>query len=156
MFAETILLVNGIHRSVKSTAKRIRPYAYNLAVSLDEKLTKDKRRSFFSGHASNAFATAVFTADVFSHLVWGGTLTLASVTAVSRYRAGLHYPTDLVVGAVFGSLVGWGIPRLHQRATPTTRSALVKQVRVQPWSNGLASGVQVQIEIHSSTSRLKR
>lgn len=155
MFIETVLLVNGVHRSVKSAVKRSRPYAYNPDVSIDEKVTKETRRSFFSGHASNTFASAVFASEVFRHyfpdsrlkpVVWGGTLMLASATALFRYRAGLHYPTDLLMGAAFGSLVGWGIPRLHQ---PSTRSAFLKQITIEPWSNGLASGLHIGISINS-------
>ncbi|QKZ14286.1 phosphatase PAP2 family protein [Spirosoma sp. KUDC1026] len=151
MYLETALLTNGIGRTVKAVTLRTRPYVYNPAAPLDEKETKDARQSFFSGHASNAFATAVFTSEVFRHyfpnsgwkpVVWVGSLGLATATAVFRYEAGLHYPTDLLVGAAFGSLVGWGIPKLHE---VKNRSSLGQRLDVQPWSNGSANGIYLRL-----------
>ncbi|WP_461088433.1 phosphatase PAP2 family protein [Spirosoma gilvum] len=155
MFIETLLLANGVGRTVKSVTQRTRPYVYNPLVSLDEKLDRTSRQSFFSGHATNAFATAVFTSEVFRHyfphskwkpVVWVGTLGLASATALFRYEAGLHYPTDLLAGAAFGSLVGWGIPKLHQ---VKQRSSFGNRLDVQPWSNGSANGIYVRLAVFS-------
>lgn len=155
LYVETILLANGMQRSVKNLTQRIRPYAYNPAVPLDEKTDRSTRQSFFSGHATNAFATAVFTGEVFRHyfpesrlkpVVWIGSLGLATATAVLRYEGGLHYPTDLLAGAAFGSLVGWGIPKLHE---VKNRSELGQRLDVQPWSNGQASGIYLRLAVFS-------
>ena len=150
MYVETILLANGIERSVKNLTERNRPFLYNPDAPLAEKLTKDARRSFFSGHATNAFASAVFAAEVFRHyypdsrlksVVWVGTLGLATATCVLRYEGGLHYPTDLIAGAAFGSLVGWGIPKLHE---VKARNSALNQLDIQPWSTGQANGLYVR------------
>lgn len=155
LYAETMLLANGIERTVKSVAQRTRPFVYNPDAPLDEKLDRNARQSFFSGHATNAFATAVFTSEVFRHyyphsrlkpVIWVGSLGLASATAVLRYEAGRHYPSDLIVGAAFGSLVGWGIPKLHE---VKNRSELGRRLDVQPWSNGTANGIYVRLLVFS-------
>ncbi|QJW90568.1 phosphatase PAP2 family protein [Spirosoma taeanense] len=155
MFIETLLLANGIERSVKGLTQRIRPFVYNPAAPLDDKLTRDARQSYFSGHATNAFTTAVFTGEVFRHyfpnsrlkpVIWISSLGLASTTAVLRYKAGLHYPTDLLTGAAFGSLVGWGIPKLHELKN---RGELGQRLDVQPWSNGSANGIYVRLHVFS-------
>lgn len=155
MYVETLLLANGIGRTVKGITKRNRPFVYNVNAPLDEKETRDARQSFFSGHATNAFATAVFTGDVFRHyfpdsklkpVVWIGSLGLATATAVLRYEGGLHYPTDLLAGAAFGSLIGWGIPKLHE---VTGRSTLGRRLDIQPWSNGQANGIYLQLAVFS-------
>lgn len=155
MFIETIALANGIERSVKGVTQRTRPFVYNPVAPLDEKLTRDARQSFFSGHATNAFATAVFTGEVFRHyfpnsrlkpVVWIGSLGLATATCVLRYEGGLHYPTDLLAGAAFGSLVGWGIPKLHQVKNKT---ALGHRVDIQPWSTGAANGIYMRLAVFS-------
>ena len=63
--------------------------------------------SFFSGHASMAFAAATFSSTLVSDihgssgwtdLMWGSTLGLAGLTAYARVRAGMHFPTDVMVG----------------------------------------------------------
>ena len=155
MYVETLLLANGIERTVKGITQRTRPFVYNPNVPLDEKTTRDARQSFFSGHATNAFATAVFTGEVFRHyfpdsklkpVVWVGSLGLATATAVLRYEGGLHYPTDLLAGAAFGSLVGWGIPKLHE---VKNRSELGRRLDVQPWSNGQTNGIYVRLAVFS-------
>lgn len=150
MYLETMLLANGVQRSIKNVAQRARPFVYNPATPLSAKLERNARQSFFSGHATSAFATAVFTGEVFRHyfpgsklkpVVWVGSLGLATATAVLRYEAGRHYPTDLLAGAAFGSLVGWGIPKLHEVKNQTE---LGRRLDVQPWSNGQANGLYVQ------------
>ncbi|CCH53293.1 phosphoesterase PA-phosphatase related protein [Fibrisoma limi BUZ 3] len=152
MYAETFILANGLQRSVKNLAQRTRPFVYNPDAPLDEKLTRNARQSFFSGHTTNAFATAVFTGELFRHYfpqsrwkaaVWGGSFALAATTILLSYEGGQHFPSDLLAGAVFGSVVGWGIPKLHEVRTGS-RSAWIRQLDVQPWSNGQATGVFVR------------
>ena len=154
MYLETALLANGVQRTVKNLVQRTRPLVYNPAVPLAEKLERNARQSFFSGHATNAFATAVFTGEVFRHyfpdsklkpFVWIGSLGLATATAVLRYEDGKHYPTDLLAGAAFGSLVGWGIPKLHE---VKNRTEIGRRLDVQPWSTGSATGLYVQLRFH--------
>ncbi len=155
MYLETMLLVNGVQRSVKNFVQRTRPFVYNPDAPLDEKMERDARKSFFSGHGTNAFATAVFTGEVFRHyfphsrlksVVWIGSLGLATATSVLRYEAGKHYPTDLLAGAAFGSLVGWGIPKLHE---VKNRSEIGRRMDVQPWSNGSANGIYMRLAVFS-------
>lgn len=155
MFIETMLLANGIERSIKGVTQRTRPFVYNPSAPPDEKLTRDARQSFFSGHATNAFATAVFTSEVFRHyfphsklkpVIWVGSLGLATATAVLRFEGGLHYPSDLLAGAAFGSLVGWGIPKLHE---VKNKSKLGRRLDVQPWSSGSANGIYMRLAVFS-------
>lgn len=155
MYIETALLANGVEGIVKGLSQRTRPFVYNPVAPLADKLDKDARLSFFSGHATNAFATAVFTGEVFRHyfphsklkpVVWIGSLGLATATAVLRYEAGKHYPTDLLAGAAFGSLVGWGIPRLHGVKNQTD---LGRRLDIQPWSTGQANGIYLRLALFS-------
>lgn len=158
MYVETMLLTNGVKSAVKNAVERTRPFAYIAAAPISEKLDKDTQRSFYSGHASNAFATAVFAAEVFRHYhpdskakpwVWVGSLGLATGTAYLRYEAGQHFPSDLLVGAAMGSLAGWGIPKLHETRRRSSQSTGRASVSVNPWSSGLASGVSIRWSISS-------
>ena len=155
MYLEALLIANGIEGTVKALTQRSRPFVYNPDVAIDEKLSRYARQSFFSGHATNAFATAVFTGEVFRHyfphsrlkpFIWVGGLGLATATSVLRYEAGKHYPTDLLAGAAFGSLVGWGIPKLHE---VKNRSEMGRRIDVQPWSNGSANGIYMRLAVFS-------
>jgi undecaprenyl-diphosphatase len=69
---------------------------------------------FYSSHASNVFAIAVFVISllgrkcpgrIFLILIWAGFI------AYSRVYLGVHYPGDIIIGAIAGSLLGWMIAR---------------------------------------------
>lgn len=71
---------------------------------------------FFSSHASNTFAVATFL----TLLIRNRALSLwlyswALVNCWSRVYLGVHYIGDLTVGAIWGTLVGWGIYLLWLR-----------------------------------------
>jgi len=125
MFGEVVLLTNGIGQLTKTIFRRVRPFAYNddPDIPLDLKMSKTARQSFPSGHAANAFASAVFASTVFARLrppsplryvIWGGSLATAGAVGYLRYNAGKHYPTDIIAGAVLGSAVGWLVPKMHE------------------------------------------
>jgi len=124
MGAQNLFFTTATTMLVKNTTKRIRPYAYNSEVPLEKKLNKDSRQSFFSGHTSLAFASASFLSTSYSHyfpesdskyLVWGASFGLASTVGFLRYKAGKHFPTDIIGGAIAGSLIGWGISEMHKK-----------------------------------------
>jgi membrane-associated phospholipid phosphatase len=78
-------------------------------------------RSFYSGHTSNA-VTALMAASMTYTLRHGETWWPWVVTGAfgfsvgaERVAAGRHFYTDVAVGALAGVLVGWLIPRIHER-----------------------------------------
>ena len=72
---------------------------------------------FFSGHASNSFALAVFFITFFKtispNMRW--LLLWAAIVAYSRVYVGVHYPIDILSGAFFGSLIGFFFARFARR-----------------------------------------
>lgn len=58
-----------------------------------------------SNHAANAFAAAVLVTFVYPRAA-PLTLTLAAAVGASRVFLGVHYPSDVVVGAFVGTAVG--------------------------------------------------
>jgi membrane-associated phospholipid phosphatase len=127
MWGEALLLNNGFMQLLKGVTNRTRPYVYNDDPDIPDELRVEvgARRSFPSSHTANAFASAVFFSSVYAKLhpassartwVWVGSLTLAATTGYLRYQAGKHYPTDIIGGAIIGSLIGSGVPKLHQVA----------------------------------------
>jgi undecaprenyl-diphosphatase len=66
--------------------------------------------SYFSAHAANAFAIAVFFGSILKSTIKyiGVFLVLwAALVAYSRIYLGVHFPLDIITGAVIGSLFGW-------------------------------------------------
>ena len=71
--------------------------------------------SFFSGHASNSFALAVFFGLILkptNSFHFPVLLLIAFLIAYSRVYIGVHFPLDIFVGAIAGSLVGIVFHRL--------------------------------------------
>jgi membrane-associated phospholipid phosphatase len=109
---------------------------------------RDARQSFFSGHASAAFALATLLSTVYadvhgpsstSDALWAASLSAAALTGFARVKAGMHYPSDVLVGAAVGAAVGRLVPALHRadRDAPARvsmgPSGLIVRV---PWSPG--------------------
>lgn len=124
MYMESVMFMGGLTWLSKAAFGRPRPYAYRDAEAGASSLSPNAVRSFFSGHTAAAFNGAVFAGTVFQKRypdsdwvkpVWAFGLTAATATAVFRVTSGNHFPTDVIAGAVMGSLTGWLIPRLHAR-----------------------------------------
>jgi len=72
---------------------------------------------FISSHAANSFALAFFISGLlrlrYSWLLWV-MYTWAILTIYSRVYLGVHYPGDVIAGAMVGSLIGWVVLRSYQ------------------------------------------
>lgn len=123
MYAEAVILEEGIKELIKNLVLRARPYSYFDSVPKKDIESRDWTRSFPSGHTSASFLGAAFTSLVFSSYypdspwkipVIAGSFTLAVTTAVLRIASGNHFITDVLVGAAIGSVIGVGVPLLHK------------------------------------------
>ncbi len=89
---------------LKPMVARIRPYDVNTAVQL--LIPKPVDFSFPSGHTAAAFAsTAALYAS--KNRLWLPALVLSVLLAFSRMYLYVHYPTDVLGGALLGGLSGW-------------------------------------------------
>jgi undecaprenyl-diphosphatase len=78
--------------------------------------------SFPSAHAANTFAAGTFLALRFRRMrPW--ILAIPLAVSYSRVYVGVHYPLDVLVGAVVGAGIGFGFYALER----------VAQMRLQPW-----------------------
>jgi len=69
---------------------------------------------FISSHAANTFGFAAFMALLFRNRLLTFTLFLfAFITAYSRIYLGLHFISDVVVGALVGILTGYVVYRIY-------------------------------------------
>lgn len=121
VYGETLtanLLLNGLS---KPAFRRPRPYTYGWPEK-DDANPQDRNLSFYSGHSSTAFAAALAGSLLYAEsapdraaklVVWGTELAFAGATANLRVRAGKHYYSDVVVGAMVGSSLGILVPVVH-------------------------------------------
>ena len=124
LFVAMLLFVTdfvSVH-AIKSTVMRLRP-SHNpelvdqvkMVVDENGNLYRGGKFGFFSNHTSNNFGVAVFFFLVMKPLRRGYSILLftwVSLIAYSRIYLGVHYPGDIVAGALYGAVAAWVIFRI--------------------------------------------
>ena len=122
MYGESLLFVFGTCEFFKNTILRYRPYNYFGDVPAGNE--SDYFKSFPSRHTAFAFMSAGFVTSTFFAEYPGSpwkvplcaaAYSLAAGAGVCRIFSGSHFASDVLAGAVIGSLYGYLIPRLHLR-----------------------------------------
>jgi undecaprenyl-diphosphatase len=113
--AVMILVSDQLSYLAKDTFQRLRPSNEpGLMVHLVNAY-KGGEYGFYSGHATNNFSIAVFlivlTGKRFKW-IWMVALPYALIISYTRIYLGVHFPGDIVAGAIMGSLIGYAFGRL--------------------------------------------
>lgn len=129
---EAQVVALGLSEGLKMVFQRPRPYeTFN-----DIRTPNGTETSFSlpSSHASLAFAGATVLADAYPRWTWPA-YGWATLVAVSRVYNGVHYPTDILAGA----LVGIGAARLSKSLFGASEEA---------WGPALSSsGIQPALSV---------
>ena len=134
MFAETMVLNQGVTDIIKAVVRRPRPYLYDANLPPDLEVTAYDRSSYLSNHTSTTAAAAFFAGRVFADYhpdsklkpyVWAASATLPAVAGYLRVRGGQHFPSDVVAGYGLGAAIGYAIPLLHHRGEKTSNLSVV-------------------------------
>jgi membrane-associated phospholipid phosphatase len=111
--AVSSVVVNGF---LKIPVRRGRPDRDSARVPIGRRVHMPGSASWPSGHSASGFAFA----NAVGQTVPAAGLPmrmLASAVGYSRVHTGVHYPGDVVMGAVIGAsvgeAVGWGLSRMH-------------------------------------------
>lgn len=116
-----ILVAEGVSLALKSWIGRDRPPLSN--PDPEPLIDLPATHSFPSGHATVSFACATVLALAVPRLRVP-LYSLAALIAFSRVYVGVHYPLDVLAGALLGVLLGVGVARaLRRLAAGRRRSA---------------------------------
>ena len=109
--------------ALKSAAPhRGRPEASDGQVLPSRRVRRPTSSSFPSGHAASAFAFASTMGEQVP-VTWGPLHVAAALVAYARVHTGVHYPSDVMAGALLGAMCGWTVRRLAGRLAPARHSA---------------------------------
>lgn len=118
---QSFMLSQGIANAFKLSLRN-RPLMYNEKVSMDEKVKRDSRMSFFSAHTtmvssmcfSFAFAHQTYMPNSKANsVIWVSAFTLPAIEGLLRVKAGKHYPTDVITGYLVGLGTSFLMHKLH-------------------------------------------
>lgn len=136
IFSQGYVLTESVTGLTKGLVNRYRPFAYRTIDDIETLHPKAKEEfledivdydilnSFFSGDASIIAFGFVFFAYSYSlfykerkykNIVWS--IAFIGVITGCYYRtlSGKHFPTDVLIGAILGFLVAFGILRIHKK-----------------------------------------
>jgi len=104
----------------KEVFQRYRP-CHNLEIMTQVHLIDGRcggKFGFISSHASNCFALAVFVGLLLKpnyKFILPALLFWAALVGYSRIYVGVHYPLDILAGAIFGGIVGWIVYKIFEK-----------------------------------------
>jgi undecaprenyl-diphosphatase len=102
---------------VKKNVRRIRP-CNDPGLVVQARVPCGSGYSFTSSHAANHFAAAVFLIGTLGHLhrrIRPLVLAWAALIAFAQVYVGVHYPADVLCGALLGAAIGWAVAKQGKR-----------------------------------------
>ena len=98
-----------VYKGLKSSTHRPRPYQVHDRIMLTEPALD--KFSFPSGHTMHAFGFTLVLLNSYPQLgLW--LVPFVGLIALSRLVLGLHYPSDVLMGALIGTVVASGVVML--------------------------------------------
>lgn len=124
MGVQGFLIQDAMNLSFKIMAERPRPYMYNFTEeTLLLRSNKNDTKSFYSGHVSTSAYFSFFCARVLTDLnpesklipvYWTLASSIPALTGYLRFKAGKHFPTDIIMGYIVGASYGILIPAIYK------------------------------------------
>ena len=114
--ALVILIADQVSASIiKPLVERARP-SHNESLQSTIHIVNGYRGGpfgFVSSHAANCFGIALLLAMIFKNRLFTWTMVVwATLMCYSRIYLGVHYPGDIVCGAILGFLAAWLVYRI--------------------------------------------
>ena len=119
-YGGAVLFATTFTNLLKLMVQRPRPIHEENWIGVIHNIEKySSASSFFSSHAATTFCIAIFVLLYFKNKKYLGCLALLWALGVSysRIYVGKHYPLDVLVGILFGVLVGYAAFKLLGRLT---------------------------------------
>jgi membrane-associated phospholipid phosphatase len=123
LYLETMAVTGAAFTMAAGTVYRSRPLVYGTIADVARRKDNDSQRSFFAGHTAATAAATFFTAKVFQDynpdsklktVVWVVAAATPALVGYWRYKAGMHFLSDNLLGYAVGAGAGILIPQWHK------------------------------------------
>lgn len=123
LYTETMAITGALFTMAAGTVQRSRPFVYGTEAPLYQRLSGNNQRSFFAGHTAATAAATFFTAKVFQDFhphstlnpfIWIVAGSVPAVVGYLRYKAGMHFLSDNIIGYLVGAGTGILVPQWHK------------------------------------------
>jgi membrane-associated phospholipid phosphatase len=123
LYTETMAITGTLFTMATGNIYRSRPFVYGTKADYNLRIDKNSQRSFFAGHTAATAAATFFMAKAFADFnpdskakpyVWAFAATVPAVVGYLRYKAGMHFLSDNLLGYVIGAGTGILVPQLHK------------------------------------------
>jgi membrane-associated phospholipid phosphatase len=144
LYLEAMSITGFLYTGSVYFADRYRPYAYSQETPIDQRTRGGAKNSFYAGHVALVATSTFFMAQVYSDyhpdskikwIFYTLAATATGTTAYLRYRAGQHFPSDLLLGIAQGTLTGLLTPHLHKLKN--------SHLSIIPSSDGLTNSISI-------------
>lgn len=124
MYVETMAITGALFTMSAGNIYRSRPYVYGTEAPVDLRKDKKSQRSFYAGHTAASASATFFMAKVFADMnpdskarpyVWTVAAAVPAVVGYLRYRGGMHFLSDNLLGYALGAGAGILVPELHKK-----------------------------------------
>lgn len=123
LYTETMAITGAVFTMATGNVYRSRPYVYNNSLDASFRKDKNSQRAFFAGHTAATAAATFFMAKAFADLnpnssarpyVWAFAAAVPAVVGYMRYKAGMHFLSDNLLGYGVGMAAGILVPQFHK------------------------------------------
>jgi opacity protein-like surface antigen len=123
LYTETMAITGSLFTMSTGNIYRSRPYVYGTKAPLDLRLEKNSQRAFYAGHTAATAAATFFMAKAFADFnpdskakpyVWAFAASVPALVGYLRYKAGMHFLSDNLLGYAMGAGAGILVPQLHK------------------------------------------
>jgi membrane-associated phospholipid phosphatase len=122
LYLESLSITGFVGGSATYFVNQYRPYVYTLGTPMDRKTSQNAKNAFYAGHVEVVAVSTFFISEVYanyypeSKIKWMFFVLAAAATAGMGYLridAGMHFPSDVLLGSCTGALSGILVPYFH-------------------------------------------
>ncbi len=123
LYLETLGVTGLFGFSATYFVDKYRPYTYDPGTPMDKRTNGGAKSSFYAGHVEVISTTTFFMAEVYSDyypdskykwMFWTGATAATAGMGYVRLEAGMHFMSDVLLGAGMGALSGILVPHFHK------------------------------------------